>query len=137
MITVSAEADEKLLTAAVGALWVRVHLFINDKSPRYWDRVEDYIELDGHAYIPITLTPQDWRIERDKRERLYAEARAAAWTFGPGSPQRVYGYYVTSQSSGGLLWADRLVTKEPIILQNDGERLRVICRLNSPLRPRK
>ena len=137
MITVSSAADDKLLKAIVGSLWIRIHLFINDRRPSYWDTVHDYVELDGHGYMPVTLTPQDWRLARDKKERLYTEARAAAWEFGPGNPQRVYGYFVTDQSSGDLLWAERLVTREPIVLQNQGERLRVICRINSPLRPRK
>lgn len=132
--TVSAAGDEKMLRSIIEKLWIRVHLYVNDRRPRYNDRREDYIELDGHGYAPIELRPDDWRVGRDGRRRLFAEGRAAIWVFEVGNPQRVYGYFVTDQATQDWLWADRLVADEPIVLQNTGERLRVIIRLPSFVR---
>jgi len=137
VITVGRAGDERMLHSVIERLHVQIRLYINDHKPAYHDTINSYVELDGHGYLPITLGPEDWRLERDRAGRLYAEARAAVWTFDIGPPQRVYGYFATDETTRTWLWADRLVTDEPIVLMKPGERLRVICRLRSPLAPRR
>jgi hypothetical protein len=131
-VIVSRDGDQQMLQSVIDRLHAQIRLYINDHRPKYTDTINDYVELDGHGYLPITLGPDDWRIEHDRQGRIFAEARAAVWTFDEGPPQRVYGYYATNETTRQWVFADRLVTEEPLILQNQGERLRVICRLRSP-----
>lgn len=122
----------QLLTNALGltpAEPLLVRLFVNDHTPRKDDTAEFYEELDGYDYRPKRIDPADWRPMLRNRHLLF-EGVAAVWVFGDpplDASHTIFGYYVVGLNTNMLYWAERL--QESITIQRNGERLRIIPRV--------
>ena len=98
-----------------------VRLYTNDKKPSYDDTRESYDEVSSMVYDPIHLDASRWLItEEPKTEATYAEQ---SFTFS-GEAGKVYGYYVTLDDSGDLLWAERF-DDGPYNILNEGDQIRI------------
>lgn len=133
MITLTISGEEKFFRTALERLHTVVHLYTNNRDPRVNSQIDDFIEINGHAYSPVLLGPEDWSVRLTRRNRVMAEA-TVEWNFSQGPRQVVHGFFVTSQSDADVvLWADRL--EKPIELLNNGEHLAILMQL-SPFRRR-
>lgn len=96
---------EVLTTLLTPALTMR--LYGNDKTPANGDVAANYTEIAGGGYVSKALTFANWTIVAGTPSSgSYAPQ---TWTFtGPvNAPGTIYGYYVTRNSDGHLMWAER------------------------------
>lgn len=82
-----------------------LRLFTNDITPAEGDTAATYTEAVGNGYAPIALTRAGWTISTTAGVTK-AEQTQKTFTF-TGGPVSVYGYYVTEDTTGVLLWAER------------------------------
>lgn len=85
---------------------LKIELFKNDRIPAPTDVVGDYIPADFHGYTPFSL--DNWGSPVFVGNTCQITHATIVWTRTTGSPSSlVYGYYVTSDDSGELYWAER------------------------------
>lgn len=86
-----------------------IRLYSNDKTPAAGDVASDYTEVTGGGYINKAITFAGWSISSVGISPCVASFSPQTWVFtGPtGAPTTVYGYYVTRDSDGKLMWAER------------------------------
>lgn len=82
-------------------------LYGNNKIPDATDTTAAYTEIAGGGYVSIALVFATWTITAG--EPTTAKYPIQTWTFtGPiNSPGSIFGYFVTRNSDGKLLWAER------------------------------
>lgn len=99
---VEVEVLNALLTPAL-----TMRLYGNDKTPADSDVAANYTEISGGGYSSKPLTFANWTITAGTpSQAVYAPQ---TWIFtGPvAGPNTIYGYYVTRNSDGNLMWAER------------------------------
>lgn len=102
-----------------------IHLYGNDQTPVETDLIGDYTEISGGGYAAVNLTAGSWVVTSGTPTS--ADYPQITWTF-TGAVGNVYGYYVTRQTGGELMWAERF-TNGPFNIQNNGDVIRVTPRL--------
>lgn len=99
--------ENEILTAALTpALTLR--LYSSDTTPIGTTLAAAFIEVAGGGYANKALTLANWGIiQGNPTTALYNAVQT--WTFtGPtNAPAVIYGYYVTRNSDGKLMWAER------------------------------
>ena len=82
-------------------------LFKNDYTPTTVSTLGNFTEADFTSYASVTLSQTSWSSATTnglgKAESSYAQQ---SWTCGSVG-NTVYGYYVQSDTSSELLWAER------------------------------
>lgn len=98
------DALTKILTPAL-----TIRLYSNNYVPVAASVAGSFTEVVGGGYAAKPLTFANWVIASGAPST--ASYPAQTWTFtGPtNAPGNVYGYYVTRDSDGLLLWAERFV----------------------------
>lgn len=83
-------------------------LYGNNKTPAHGDTAAAYTEISGGGYLGKPLTFANWVITAGEPS-IAAYNAINIWTFtNPiNAPGSVYGYYVTRNSDGKLMWAER------------------------------
>lgn len=84
-----------------------LRLYSNNKTPADNDIAANYTEVVGGNYVNKPLTFANWVINAGTPTvGVYPFQQ---WLFnGPtGAPNTIYGYYVTRNSDGKLMWAER------------------------------
>jgi hypothetical protein len=107
-----------------------LRLYSNNRSPAKTDVAADYTEVSGNGYSAITLTPANFSFTAgDPSSAAYPQVTFAF----TGAAGNVYGYYVTQQTSGDLVFANRF-SNAPINIANNGDEIRVTLSitLNNP-----
>jgi hypothetical protein len=83
-------------------------LYSNNKVPAGGDNAAAYTEVAGGGYASKPLTLANWNIVAGAPSAATYNA-LQQWTFsGPtNAPGTIYGYFVTRNSDGKLMWAER------------------------------
>lgn len=81
-----------------------LRLYTNNKTPAAGDVAADYTEASGSGYSAKTLTAASWGVT--SANPSVATYAIQTFTFS-GALGNVYGYYVTRNSDGKLLFAER------------------------------
>ncbi len=95
-----------------------LHLFTNNKTPAPDDTPSDYTEPSFTGYNPINLS--SWGnvfINGDGKAQMDEILRE--FTFGGGSPEYIYGYFVTT--AGGVLQFAEPRSGGPVLLDTIGQ----------------
>lgn len=105
---VPAQQEREVVTLVITpALTLR--LYSNDKAPAAGDVTADYTETVGGGYVNKALTFANWTQSTVAISPQSATYAPQTWLFTgvTGAPGTVYGYYVTRNSDGKLMWAER------------------------------
>lgn len=101
--TIEVEVLTALLTPAL-----TMKLYSNDKTPAATDVAANYTEVTGGGYASKPLTFANWTITAGSpSQAVYTSSQTWTFTGVTGAPGTVYGYYVTRNSDGKLMWAER------------------------------
>jgi len=128
------QGEHDFLDAITGVGYT-LHLFQNDVIDSLTEgQIEaldesDFTESDFAGYSAATLTGGSWTTTAaDPSTATYA-----VQTFtrsSTGTPQDVYGYYVTRTSDGRLQWFEYLDAEfDPVVIENAGEAIQVTPRI--------
>lgn len=101
--TIEIEVITAVLTPAL-----TMRLYGNNFTPTPTSIAANFTEIVGGGYVAKALIFANWRITGgDPSEAQYLTLQK--WTFtGPiNPPGTIYGYYVTRNSDGKLMWAER------------------------------
>lgn len=101
-----------------------LQLYRNDYAPTDETSVEDLTEMAGSGYEAITMPGAEWSVVEGRPS--YAQSATVVFTFS-GAAGQAFGYYVTHETSGALMWAERF--PEPYPIRNDGDQIKVTPRL--------
>jgi len=84
-----------------------LHLFKNSYVPQDSSSLSNFTEADFDGYADKALAQASWESvslnTNDKAESSYSQQ---SWTCG-ASGNTIYGYYITGNTSGELLWAEK------------------------------
>lgn len=101
-----------------------IRLYSNDVTPSESDTVGTYTEVTGGGYAAITLVPANWTITPGTPTNGEHVQVTFSFTGGVGN---VYGYYVTRQVGGELMWSERF-SNAPFPINNNGDEIRITPR---------
>ncbi|MEN6532166.1 MAG: hypothetical protein ABFD89_00790 [Bryobacteraceae bacterium] len=105
-----------------------LRLFTNDYTPVETTTEANVTEMSGYGYSAISLSSGSWSYQTTTSP---AEASYAQQTFTLTSgPVSAYGYYVTQDSDGKLLWAERF-TDGPYSIPAAGGTVRVTAKFTA------
>jgi hypothetical protein len=107
---------------------ISILLFANNVIPDENTTVATFTEVaNGLGYTTggISLTPGSWSVISGNPSQ--AEHTEVTWTFS-GAVGNVYGYYVTRDIGGELLWAERF-TNGPFNITTNGDEIKITPRL--------
>ena len=97
---------EVLTTLLTSALTMR--LYSNNATPSGSSSAASFTEVTGGGYANKPLTFAHWTIVAgDPSTATYDAAQVWTFTGATGGPGTIYGYYVTRNSDGKLMWAER------------------------------
>ena len=84
-----------------------LHLFKNSYVPQDGSTLSNFTEADFDGYADKALAQSSWASvslnTNDKAESSYSQQ---SWTCG-ATGNTIYGYYITGNTSGELLWAEK------------------------------
>jgi hypothetical protein len=103
-------------------------LYVNNVIPDENSTVATFTEMTnglGYTTGGISLTPGSWSVISGNPSQ--AEHTEVTWTF-TGAAGNVYGYYVTRDTGGELLWAERF-TNGPFNITTNGDEIKITPRL--------
>lgn len=86
-------------------------LYGNNATPAGSSSAASFTEIAGGGYVSKPLTFANWSIvSGDPSSAMYNTTQT--WTFtGPiNAPGTIYGYFVTRNSDGKLMWAERFAS---------------------------
>src|SRR5215467_3980825 len=85
-----------------------MRLYGNNKTPAHGDTAAAYTEIAGANYANKPLTFANWTITAGE-PTIANYAATQSWAFNGiiNAPGTIYGYYVTRDSDGKLMWAER------------------------------
>lgn len=101
------EGEGKLLEFALGKSsqeTLVLRLFSSNTTPADTDTTATYTEVSGNGYAAKSLTGSSWTVTPGAPSSATYPTQTFTFT---GAAGNVYGYFVTSQSSAKVLWAER------------------------------
>lgn len=121
---------EVLTTTVTPALTLKI--YGNDKTPANGDTAAAYNEIAGGGYASKPLTFANWNITAGTPSIAQYNA-IQQWTFtGPiNAPGTIYGYFITRNSDGKLICADRFPSANVPFNPVNGSIIRIIPRLTA------
>jgi hypothetical protein len=105
-----------------------IRLYANNVIPDENSTVATFTEVaNGLGYTTggISLTPGSWSVISGNPSQ--AEHTEVTWTF-TGAAGNIYGYYVTRDTGGELMWAERF-TNGPFNITTNGDEIKITPRL--------
>lgn len=103
-----------------------LRLFTNDYTPVETTTEAAVTEASGNGYSAIALTAASWVITPGApTEAAYPQQ---TFTF-TGALGTVYGYYLTQNTSGKLVYAERFAS--PPNIQNNGDQIKVTLKITA------
>lgn len=121
------EVLTSLLTSAL-----TLKLYSNNVTPADSDTAATYTEVSGGGYASKPLTFANWTITGGAPTvALYGTTQV--WTFtGPlNPPNTCYGYFVTRNSDGKLMWAERFAASVVPFSPVNGSIIRILPRFTA------
>lgn len=121
-------AELEIITAFLTpALTLR--LYSNNVTPLDTSIAADFTEVTGGGYANKPITFANWGITGGAPTTAVYNA-TQLWTFtgattGPGT---IYGYYVTRNSDGKLMWAERFPAANVPFVPENGSKINVLPR---------
>lgn len=106
-----------------------LRLFVNNYVPVPTTVIGDLTEMTTQGYAAIVLTNANWAVTHTDPE---AEALQAQQTFtfdGTGGDTNVFGYYITDNTAGALLWVERFPTAPILVPDSFGGQIRITPRI--------
>lgn len=102
-------AIEREVVQSIIASAMKLRLYGNDKTPAAGDTVAGYTEIVGGGYANKPLILADWTLTIAGVSPTVGTYLTQTWVLtGPlDPPNTIYGYYVTRDSDGKLMWAER------------------------------
>lgn len=108
-------------------------LFTNNVTPAQTDTEASYTEAAGAGYTHKSLTGASWTFTQGATSTSVGTASytTQTWTFTGAltGTTTIYGYYLTQQTSGKLLWAE--ATSSPFTPTNNGDTFSVTLNLTA------
>ena len=107
---------------------ISIRLYANNVIPDENSTVASFTEVaDGLGYTTggQSLTPGSWSVISGNPSQ--AEHTEVEWLF-TGAAGNIYGYYVTRDTGGELLWAERF-TNGPFNITTNGDEIKITPRL--------
>lgn len=87
---------------------VTMRLYGNDRTPAGTDSAASYTEIAGGGYAAKALTFANWLLTSGAPTvALYNAVQSWVFTDAINAPGTIYGYFITRDSDGLLLWAER------------------------------
>lgn len=106
-----------------------MRLYSNDYTPTGSSTVAAFTECAGGGYIAKPLSFANWNIvSGDPTQASYRTTQTWTFTGALSGPGTAYGYYVTQDSDGALLWAERFPTGSLPFSPIAGSQVRVLPR---------
>jgi hypothetical protein len=105
---------------------VEIRLYTNNITPAYTDILSSYTESSAAGYAGITLTGTNWTIATSSTT---AVANYAQQTFSYTTNESVYGYFVTSNGKGQVLWSERFSGAVPFNIPAGGGTVSITARV--------
>lgn len=122
------EMLERILGKNSAPAGLSLKLFESDSTPTEADTHSTYTEPNDGSYAAASLSGASWSISTDGGGVTEASYAQQTFTFaGEGSAQSIYGYFVTSTTSGSatvLMWAERF-TDGPYTIPTGGGTIRI------------
>jgi hypothetical protein len=85
-----------------------LRLYGNNKVPAGADVAANYTEIAGGGYASLPLVFANWTITAgDPSLAVYNTTQIWTFTGVINAPGTIYGYFVTRNSDGKLMWAER------------------------------
>lgn len=85
-----------------------LRLYGNDRTPAGTDVAADYTEITGGGYVAKALALANWQFTAGgPTVALYDTVQQWVFSGAIGAPSTIYGYFITRNSDGLLLWAER------------------------------
>jgi hypothetical protein len=107
---------------------ISIRLYANNVIPDENSTVATFTEVaNGLGYTTggQSLTPGSWSVISGNPSQ--AEHTEVTWTF-TGAAGNIYGYYVTRDTGGELMWAERF-TNGPFNITTNGDEIKITPRL--------
>jgi hypothetical protein len=121
MIVPNAIEVEVITNVLTPALHLR--LFSNNVTPDQTSTAASFTEVTGGGYAAVPLTFANWGIvSGDPSLATYNANQFFDFTGPTGGPGTIYGYFVTRDSDGHLMWSERFPPANvPFVPQNGSE----------------
>jgi len=85
-----------------------MRLYSNNATPDHASTASSFTEISGGGYTGKALTFANWTITAGApTQAIYNSAQTFTFTGATDAPGTIYGYYVTRNSDGKLMWAER------------------------------
>jgi hypothetical protein len=122
---VELEVLNRVLTDAM-----TIRLYGNNKTPAGGDTAAGYTEIVGGGYSNRPLIFANWNVVTTGDFPQASYNQTQIWTFtGPiNAPGTIYGYYVTRDSDGKLMLAERFSSALVPFAPETGSQVRVLPR---------
>lgn len=105
-------------------------LYSNDRTPAGTDSAASYTEVTGGGYASKPLTFANWTLTSGAPTvGIYNTVQEWLFTGATGAPSTIYGYFVTRNSDGVLMWAERFPSGSVPFTPINGSIIRVLPRL--------
>jgi len=106
LIVTNVQEVEVLTNFLTPALTMR--LYGNDRTPAGTDAAANYTEIAGGGYASKALTFANWELTAGgPTVALYNAVQTWVFTDAIDAPSTIYGYYITRNSDGLLMYAER------------------------------
>ena len=102
------DSEELEVINSILAAAMTLRLYSNNKTPAGGDNTAAYTEVAGGGYASLPITFANWTIITGTPTSATYNA-FQQWTFTgvTNAPGTIYGYFVTRNSDGKLMWAER------------------------------
>ena len=109
-----------------------MRLYGNDVTPSGSSSTTSFVEISGGGYAAKPLTFANWVISAGNPSVAVYNA-TQKWTFTGAidSPGTIYGYYVTRDSDGKLMWAERFPNAVVPFSPQNGSVIQVLPRFSA------
>ena len=118
----------EVLTTMLTPAWT-LKLYGNNKTPAGGDTAAGYTEIAGGGYASKALTFANWTLTSGNTPQGVYNA-TQVWTFTGtiSAPGTIYGYYITRNSDGLLMLAERFSALLVPFIPEEGSQIRVLPR---------
>ena len=120
----------EVLQQQLATAWT-MRLYGNNKTPAGGDVAANYIEIAGGGYAALPIVPANWGYDVTTNPFPVATYNSAfIWTFtgAINAPGTIYGYFVTRNSDGKLMLAERFASALVPFAPESGSQVRQILR---------
>lgn len=85
-----------------------IRIYGNDLTPTATSQASNFTEIAGGGYLNKLLLNPEWTFEAgDPSRAVYSATQVWTFTGAIDTPGTIYGYYVTRNTDGKLVYAER------------------------------